>query len=413
MTATLHCAPVVLTMAGEPVPDGAVLVDDGAVVAVGELSSFGDHGARVRTWPGVLLPGLVNAHTHLQYTDYADLATSGLPFPVWIRTLTERRQTWSAEQWRESARRGVHELFRTGTTCVADIVTDVAVLPVLARAGLAGTAFVEVVGVESHRWPGERDALLAKLAGAPSGIDVGVSPHALYSLGTDALVGAAAVARERGLRLHPHLAETVHEVEYVGAGTGPIAEFGQSRNLTYELLDKGSGRTPVEHADDLGLLGRDVHVAHGVHVTASDRETLRRRGTAVALCVRSNATLGAGVPPVARYLDEGNAIAVGTDSRASAPSLDLVEEVAALRDVAAAQGFPVDGLSQRLLGAATRGGAYALGRTDVGVLAPGTRADLAVFDVPTDGDPYEAVVAHGAGRCVATVLGGRIVHRRT
>jgi cytosine/adenosine deaminase-related metal-dependent hydrolase len=406
-----HCAPVVLPVDGEPIENGAVTVEGGAIVAVGPRSEVVTSSERVREWPGVLTPGLVNAHTHLQYTGFADLATSGLPFPVWIRTLTERRHTWSAAQWRESVRHGVHEALRTGTTCVADVVSDAVVLPVLARSGLAGTAYVEVVGVESYRWPEARERLLAALASAPPGIGLGVSPHALYSLGTDVVRGSAAVARERGLRLHPHLAETVHEAEYVLAGTGPIAEFGQARNLSYELLGAGSGRTPVEHADDLGLLGPDVHVAHGVHVSATDRATLRERGTAVALCVRSNATLGAGEAPVAAYLDEGSPVAVGTDSRASVTSLDLVEELAALREVALSQGFPASGLARRLVEAATIGGAAALGRTDVGRLAPGARADLAVFDVPVAGDPYDALVTYGAGRCVATVLGGRLVHR--
>ncbi|HVF03973.1 MAG TPA: amidohydrolase family protein [Frankiaceae bacterium] len=412
MTATLHRAPVVLPIAGEPIRDGAVLVDGDRIVAVGPRTSVDAGGARVRDWPGVLLPGLVNAHTHLQYTDFADLATSGLPFPVWIRTLTERRRTWLPAQWRESTRRGVHELLRTGTTCVADVVSDLPALPVVARSGLAGIAYVEVVGVESYKWPEARAELCARLDGAPAGMAVGVSPHALYSLGTDAVRGAVAVARERGLRLHPHVAETEHEVEYVAHGAGPIADFGRVRELTFELIGNGTGRSPVAEADALGLLGPDVHVAHGVHADAGDREALRRHGTAVALCVRSNAVLGAGTPPVAAYLEEGSPVAVGTDSRASTPSLDLVEELAAVREVALAQGFPPDGLARRLVEAATAGGAFALGRDDVGVLAAGVRADLAAFDVPADGDPYDALVAHGAGRCVATVLGGRLVHRR-
>jgi cytosine/adenosine deaminase-related metal-dependent hydrolase len=411
VSATLHCAPVVLPVEGEPIRDGAVLVEGDRVVAVGPRSSVDANGARVREWPGVLTPGLVNAHTHLQYTDFGDLATSGMPFFEWIRTLTARRREWTPGQWQESARRGVHEALRTGTTCVADIVTDVAVLPVLARSGLAGTAYVEVVGVVSARWPEEREALRAKLDAAP--MRVGVSPHALYSIGADVARGAAAVARERGLRLHPHLAETRDESEYVAAGTGTFADFGRSMDLTFELLDGGSGRTPVEEADALGLLGPDVHVAHGVHVDAAGRALLRSRGTAVALCVRSNATLGAGEAPVAAYLDEGSPVAVGTDSRASSPSLDLVEELVALRELAVSQGFPPAGLARRLVEAATIGGAYALGLAGAGRLAPGVRADLAVFDVPTDGDPYEALVAHGAGRCVATVLAGRIAHRRT
>ena len=412
MTATLHRAPVVLPIAGEPIENGAVLVEGDRIAAVGPRDEVDAGGARVRDWPGVLLPGLVNAHTHLQYTDFADLATSGLPFPVWIRTLTERRYTWTPAQWQESTRHGVHELLRTGTTCVADIVSDAPALPIVARSGLSGIAYVEIVGVESKNWPAARAELLAKLDSAPSGMALGVSPHALYSLGTDTVRGTVELARSRGLRLHPHLAETEHEVEYVAHGSGPIAEFGRARELTFELIDNGTGRTPVAEAGLLGLLGPDVHVAHGVHAGAADREALRRNATAVALCVRSNAVLGAGTPPVAAYLGEGNPVAIGTDSRASTPSLDLLGEAAAVRDVALVQGFPRVGLARRLVEAATAGGAFALGLADVGVLAPGARADLAAFDVPVDGDPYDALLAHGAGRCVATVLGGRLVHRR-
>lgn len=409
---TVHCAPVVLPSDGEPIENGAVVVDGDRIVAVGPRAEVAA-GERIREWPGVLLPGLVNAHAHLQYTDFADLAESGLPFDVWIRTLTARRRTWTPPQWRESTRRGVHEVLRTGTTCVADIVTDAgAVLSVLARSGLAGTAYVEIVGVESPSWDRARSELAGKLDTAPNGVQLGVSPHALYSLGTEVVRGTVALARERGLRLHPHLAETAEEAEFVLSGTGRFADLSRSFDLTYELLDGGSGRTPVAEAAALGLLGGDVHVAHGVHVSADDREVLRTCGTAVALCVRSNRILGAGEPPVAAYLDEGSPVAVGTDSRASSPSLDLLEELAAVRELAVSQGFPVEGLSRRLVEAATIGGSYALGLPDVGRLTPGARADLAVWDVPVDGDPYDALVAYGAGRCVATVLGGRIVHRR-
>jgi cytosine/adenosine deaminase-related metal-dependent hydrolase len=414
VSATVHAAPVVLPVTGEPIRDGAVLVEGDRVVAVGSRSSVlsASGGARVREWPGVLTPGLVNAHTHLQYTDFGDLATSGLPFFEWIRTLTARRRTYDAAQWRESARRGVHESLRAGTTCVADVVSDAVVLPVLARSGLAGTAYVEVVGVESPGWPDARERLVAALDGA--GLPVGVSPHALYTIGTDVASGAAAVARERGLRLHPHLAETREECEYVASGTGPFADFSRSMELTFELLlSGGSGRHPVEEADAAGWLGPDSHVAHGVHVDASGRALLRSRGTAVALCVRSNAVLGAGEAPVAAYLDEGSPVAIGTDSRASSPSLDLLDELVAVRELALSQGFPSPGLAQRLVEAATTGGAYALGLADAGRIGEGARADLAMFDVPTEGDPYESLVAHGAGRCVATVAGGRLVHRRS
>ena len=152
---------------------------------------------------------------------------------------------------------------------------------------------------------------------------------------------------------------------------------------------------------------------------APDRALLRDRGTAVALCVRSNRILGAGEPPVAAYLDEGNVVAVGTDSLASTPSLDLLDEAVALRDLARRQGYDAADLDRRIVEAATVGGAQAMGLDDIGVLRPGARADLAVFEVPVTASgagrgsaAYTAVLELGAGRCVATVLGGTLVHRR-
>ena len=160
------------------------------------------------------------------------------------------------------------------------------------------------------------------------------------------------------------------------------------------------------------MLGPDCHVAHGVYLSASDRAILRARGSAVALCPRSNEVIGLGEPPVAAYLEEGSFIAVGTDSLASSPSLDLMADVAALFEIARRQGYHRADLAERLLAAATLGGARAmglhLGRERTGYLAVGARADLALFDVPvTDPDAtIEELVRNGAGRAAATIVKG-------
>ncbi|MFD0630912.1 amidohydrolase family protein [Catenulispora yoronensis] len=226
-----------------------------------------------------------------------------------------------------------------------------------------------------------------------------------------------AIAHERGKRLHPHIAETAQESEYVLTGTGPFAQNAKQFGLDFsDVLDRGTGLTPVEWADARGALGADCHIAHGIHVSASDRALLRERGTAVALCVRSNRILEAGEPPVAAYLAEGSPIGIGTDSAASSPSLDLLDEARALRVVAREQGYTADDLDHRIVEAATLGGAAALGLTEgperVGRLEPGVRADFAVFAVPdpADADPYRQLIDHG--RCVITVLDGTIVHRK-
>lgn len=408
-------------MSADPIRDGAVAVRDGLVSWVGPAGAYRGDAEQTHDWPGVLTPGLVNAHSHLQYTDFADLATGGLPFPEWITELVRRRATFTERQWLDSVSRGLREVVRSGTTCLADVVTEPCVLAPLLGSGLAGVAYVESVGVDDATWAARREQLLGTVAGglgaAPAHLRIGISPHTPYTLGTAVFAECVALARERGLRLHPHLAETAAEVEFVLAGTGPFADLARTVGWEFELVrDGGCGLSPARYLDRIGALGTDVHVAHGVHLDAADRALLRRRGTAVALCVRSNAILRAGEPPVAAYRAEGSPVAVGTDSLASTPSLDLLAELAALRGVALAQGSPEAGLDRWLVEAATVGGARALGcdrdQGAVGVLRPGARADLAAFDVPVDGDPYRALVAHGAGRCVGTALAGRVVHPR-
>jgi cytosine/adenosine deaminase-related metal-dependent hydrolase len=410
MTATIHAAPVVLTMAGPAIADGAVLVEGDRVGAVGTRADLmrTSPDVRVRDWPGVLMPGLVNAHAHLQYgPTFADLATSGLPFAQWISELTGRKRAMTETQWQVDARVSAHQLIRSGTTAVADLVGYAAPITVATSLGLQGISYAELAGVDAERWPAARDQLEALLG--THGRERGISPHTLYTLSTGVFRDMVALARQRGLRLHPHLAETADEAEWVMSGGGAFGNMVDRFGFAFELHRTGAGVSPTKHCDDLGGLGPDVHVAHGVHVDAADRELLRQRQTAVALCTRSNRILQAGEAPVAAYLDEGSPVAIGTDSLASSPDLDLLAEARAARDLARQQGM--DHPEERIVEALTVGGARALGQ-DIGTLREGARADLAAFDVPVDGDVAANLLEHGAGRCVATVLGGRLVHRR-
>jgi cytosine/adenosine deaminase-related metal-dependent hydrolase len=190
--------------------------------------------------------------------------------------------------------------------------------------------------------------------------------------------------------------------------------------MAMELIrDGGSGLSPVQYLDKFGVFGPDMHAAHCVHCDPADRDVLRERGVHVALCTRSNKILQSGQPPVADYLRENSPFGIGTDSLASTPSLDLLEEAAALRALALSQGYDADDLDRRIFEAATLGGAGAMGLTDVGRLEPGSRADLAVFAVPGSESvaldtAYSALLdaaADGAHTCLGTILGGTIVHR--
>jgi cytosine/adenosine deaminase-related metal-dependent hydrolase len=171
---TLHSAPIVLPVSAEPIGDGAVLVDGERVLAVGPRTALLAEypGVRERAWSGVLTAGLVNAHAHLQYTDFEELNSLDQPFHVWIGRMVEKRATFTDAMWGESTRRGLHLMLRSGITSVADIVTDpVGVLPPTARSGIGGVSYIEIVFEDARSWSESGRARLLERLGTGSAGD--------------------------------------------------------------------------------------------------------------------------------------------------------------------------------------------------------------------------------------------------
>ncbi|WP_431795082.1 amidohydrolase family protein [Microbacterium enclense] len=415
MTAVIHRAPVVLSPGSVALTDGAVAVAGDRILAVGpadEVLAAAGPDAEVHEWDGALTPGLVNAHTHLQYSDMAAVGLAEhAGFEAWMSAFMELYPV--PRDWGASAAAGAALALRSGTTAVAEIVTDAAAGSAVHDAGLHGIAFWEVLGWTDRAWAdGGESTVRAQLAALPTPPATGLSPHAIYSLDTGVIRDLARLAQQLGVRQHIHAAESAWEDAYVRTGTGDLAERWRANGRgEFALLRHGGVGTGVlRYLDDLGALTPTTHLAHGIYVDADDRALLRTRGVSVALCPRSNAVIGLDAPPVAAYLREGNAIAVGTDSLSSSPSLSPWQDVAALYDIARAQGYRDDDTHARLFAAATAGGAHALGLDDTGVLRVGARADLAVFPVAAS-TPREALaelVEAGPAEASLTVVGGRV-----
>lgn len=414
MSAVLHLAPWVLPVVGEPIRRGGVLVRGERIVAVGtgdELRAL-DPGATVTEWSGAIVPGLVNAHSHLQYTCMASVGAGRYDgFEDWSRAFQVVYE--EPHDWGASAAAGLEIAVSTGTTAIADIVTDLDALGVLEAGGVHGIAYWELMSLLEDDWRGSGRAITAELVRTSGVTRIGLSPHAPYSLDTPVLSDLTPLSQELGVRRHLHLAESAWEAEYTMHGRGDLAE--QWRRWGYDgfhlLRNGGSALRPVAYAETIGALGDDVHIAHGIYVDADDRATLRRTGTSVALCPRSNAVIGLDEAPVADYLREGNAIAVGTDSLSSTPSLDLLGDVAELYRVARAQGYAERDLHQRLLTAATLGGSVAMGEAEsFGTLVPGLLADFAVLgiDGSSADDVVAAIVESGEGSALATIISGEV-----
>jgi cytosine/adenosine deaminase-related metal-dependent hydrolase len=226
----------------------------------------------------------------------------------------------------------------------------------------------------------------AVVKGAGDRLLLALTPHAAHSTSAPLLkaLGGRAAATSEPLAIH--VAESEDEVRLLRDGTGPFAEFLRERGV-WDPSWKAPGLTPVEHLDRLGLLTPRTLAVHGVHLTHTDMARLQARGTTVVTCPRSNRTLGVGVAPVPKLLGSGIPVAIGTDSLASSPDLDLFAEIQALRE-----DHPTLAPAAALR-MATLNGARALGvASDLGTIEKGRLASLVVVALEDPAwDPIEVV----------------------
>jgi 5-methylthioadenosine/S-adenosylhomocysteine deaminase len=361
----------------------------------------------------VVLPGFVNAHTHLELTGLRGRVPEP-DFYQWIQHIRRAKEEAPAESFLMWAREGVQEAWRHGATMVADTGTSGAVARALTELGGAGIAYHEVI----HPDPGRAEATLAaardmvtrlKRELGPR-VTVGISPHAPYTVSRTLYCRIASYARAEHLPMAGHIAESVAETRLVRDAAGPFADLWRRRGIP---LDPPAA-SPVRMLADLGVLGPDFLAIHAVQTDQADVDALARAGVAVVACPRSNARHGHGSAPLQRYLERGLRVALGTDSVASVDSLDLLAEA---REARVQAGVSAEA-ALRLL---TLDGARALGMDgEIGSLEPGKWADLVVVRpaLPSSRPPEfppdlaaEAILLGRPEQIVATFVAGRPVYQ--
>ena len=367
--------------AGTEHRDGWVLVGDGLIVACGG-GAEPSADTRVDLRGAVVTPGLVNTHHHLFQTLTRARAQQADLFS-WLRELYPVWARLDAEAEYAAARCGLAELALAGCTSVFDhhyvfprgvdglIEAEVRAARELGLRIVAARGSMDLGesagGLPPDDLVEDADDVLAdteRLARlqADGAVQVAVAPCSPFSVTRRLMTESAALARRLGLRLHTHLAETAEEEEYCR-----------------ELY----GCTPVEYLEEVGWLAGDAWCAHCVHLSQRDVSLFAEAGTGVAHCPTSNMRLGAGIAPVREMLDAGVRVGLGVDGSASNERSDLLLEVKQALLVARTRDGPEALTAREALRLGTRGGADVLGRDDVGEIAPGKRADLAVWRVDT------------------------------
>jgi cytosine/adenosine deaminase-related metal-dependent hydrolase len=433
----------VLPISGPPIAEGAVLVRDEVIDEVGPAAELRARhpGETVRAFPGsVLMPGLVNTHTHLDYSAFRDFAPpSG--FGQWMRRLLLARQKLDSDDYAASASWGAHECVRSGVTCVGDTSFEGwTVARAAGSAGLRARIYLEVFGLDDAELPATMAGLEARLAAlleeclrTPAALEAGISPHAPYTASAGLYQELARLAARSQLPVATHVAESAAEVEFLDRGTGTIPDVYREAGLWKGGRFRPPHLSPVEYLWGAGILGPRTLAVHCVQVDDADIALLAESGAAVAHCPRSNLHLQCGSAPVAALIGAGVTVGLGTDSLSSNESLDMFAEMRAALAVSAAR--PPRGEPPRIadsaltpasvLRMATLEGARALGWDHlVGSLEKGKRADLVAVRLPVassqpDGgleaslagiDPVVSLVSVATASDVGTVMvDGRVI----
>lgn len=406
-------ARILLPVSAPPLEDGAVFVSGKRIAAVGRWRDFARHrgGETVDFGDVLLLPGLVNAHCHLDYTDMAGLLPPQKSFTDWIKLITSTKAEWTLDDFRASWLHGAAMLLRTGTTTVGDIEAAPDLLPEMWHATpLRVLSFLEMTGIRARRTP---EAVLReaadKVRSLPSGrCQAGLSPHAPYSTLPELLSRTAALARRHRWRVTTHVAESRAEYDMIRHRRGEM--FQWLRRNERDLSDCGFG-SPVRHLHRAGLLRPNLLAVHANHLARGDAELLAQHGVSVAHCPRSHHYFRHRHFPLRRLLRAGVNVCLGTDSLATvrkAPhqsiQLSLFDEMQelALRE-------PWLG-AKRILEMAAVNGARALGLAGrVGEISKGAFADL--IAIPWAGpraEVWEAAV-HQHDPVVASMIDGQWV----
>jgi cytosine/adenosine deaminase-related metal-dependent hydrolase len=398
-----------LPMDGPPIACGAVLIDAaGRIAAVGPDPSVPRPGdARLEEFPdALLLPGLINTHTHLELGGLPELAEAD--FGRWIAGVRARKAARSAGEYLDAARAGLAACHAAGVTTVADTGDSGAVIEALAEAGGSGVVYHEVFGPHpaqaEESFAGLRSRTSELRRFARGRVRLGVSPHAPYTVSGELYRRTARWAREEGLPMAVHLAESAAESALLARGTGAFAAAWAGRGIP---LPEPLGDTPVAWLDRHGILGPDTLCIHLVRVNQDDIATLAERGCAVAHCPRSNRAHGHGDAPLAALLAAGLRIGAGTDSVLSAGPLDLMAEARLAAGLAGLGALDA-------LGLCTSAAARALDLADIGTLTVGKWGDCVVIRPgggTTGAPPADQALRSGPRDVVLTILGGRDVHR--
>lgn len=413
MIRTVHVAKYVLAEPDILLKNAAVHVSDpGRISRIEPWNNPPPHlPVQVVDWGcAVIMPGLVNAHTHLGLTHLRDYRISCRSFADRIARLLNMRSLWNKETCQTSVQKAARLALSSGTTMVGDFGSAAVPFAAAEEDGPRIVLFEEMRGFSTEQMEEAASRLKPLMERPDEGMlfERGIAPHAPYSASPDLYRQAAETARQSRRLLATHAAGTREEIELLQKGSGEFREL-----LTASGILPSSwippGLSPVHYLDSLGVLGPNCLL---IHCNCLDRESIRRileTRSSVVYCPRMHEDSGCDEHPIRQLLDSGINVALGTGSLACNTSLSMMDEMRFLykkrKDIKA----------EEIFRAATLNGAAALNRgAALGRLRRGYWADMTVIALPENVGARQLPnqILEGAGECLATIIQGRIVWQK-
>jgi 5-methylthioadenosine/S-adenosylhomocysteine deaminase len=370
----------------------------------------------------IVMPGFVNCHSHLEYTLFRGILDDA-QFGDWILQLVDVKASLTPDEYVLSARLGAAESVASGITTIADTSYGGASVSAAAEVGLRGRLYLEVFGIDDARIDetvADTEQRLDEARElAPPAFDVGLMPHAPYTVSSRLFQTLAALGRDRGISVASHVAESREELTYIRSGSGKFAHDFREKLGWERMLVQPYGVSPVKYLQQWGVFDGEFLAVHCTQATSEDVHILSAKDAAVVHCPKSNAKLGCGIAPLPDLLRLGVRVGLGTDSPAASNIMDMFDEMRIMLLLHRATERDASVLdAETCVRIATLGGAEALGMAaEVGSLEPGKYADFIAVDISSSHfapveNPYSALV-YGANQddVLLTVVGGRPVYR--
>ncbi len=345
---------------GRWIENGMVEIRSGRIVDVGSVSKKSSQSAILDHGAGILMPPLVNCHTHLTLSALRGRVDKSSGFLAWTKSLLTEREKLSGQEALEATKEALLSMKESGVGCVGEFGPRFDIRELLRDAGMQGIVWREFLGEYRH---------LPSLSGEAGQILESYAGHGPHTTSPILLRKLKVACKERGLPFSIHLAESKEEVDFLEKGRGPWADFLRERGIDFSQW-VSLGKRPVRLAQELGLLDQDTVAVHLLQVEKGEIEILAESGVFVCLCPRSNAALHGRLPNLEEFLRAGIRPCLGTDSLASVESLSVLDEIRFL-----AESFP-DVSPSLLIEMATINGARALKAEGAGVLERGFQGRL-------------------------------------